>query len=369
MNITTLLTLALIPFSATLCTAQQPESTPPAISAPSAPSTGVQSLGDDECLAIVHYLQSTQRHIILAMADSYARDEQTDESIAALLAFLPPPESLPQDFQQYLHEFHDMAKAVANRLSAIGEQMLELRYREGADATRQRRALYHEVREMEKTFKSDLEALRARHPRAAMLGENSFFHPAISACMSYHCPDARFKSFMKEHPELRRAPKSEAMAAWMRHCADQLRPDELTPETARHTLRRMEALALLGYPEDEHRTSQESGTAGEDTENLILPSARAQGYTWKLETPLGESPLVELEWHYTPTAELKKLQQLGLIPSYRDLPNAGETCIIALHFKKAGKTNLRFVCTHPDIPEPLMTRTVELDIEAPEDEE
>ncbi len=216
---------------------------------------------------------------------------------------------------------------------------------------------------------SEGKAMQAAWPRAAMLRERWFNAPMekVDDALSYYEPTAEVIRFMNEHPELMHAREEVAKAAWLRHNAAELKPQELTPETARRALVRMEARSRLGGFNDYREF--ESGTAGEDTHTLLLPTA--PGCEWKQETPLTDAPVVEIEWYTIALTNLQKLQRLGLLSQHNWMPTSEDVRLATIHMKNPGKIKLLFTCTLEGESEPMLSKHVEIHVAAPhkEDEE
>ncbi len=367
MKTSALVTLALLPFTFSVATAEHAGTPAPAAAAAPAPA-GVASLTDAECLALMQHILTVQRDVMLAVAEKRTDADDSLETHKLAVSALPlPPEQLPEDFRQYLTQLRALIHDAVGQMEAYEKAERELSFLDSKLQPARRKELQESSLAMEKEFEARFKAMQAAWPRAAMLRERWFNAPMEKAddSLSYYESTAEVKRFMSEHPELIHAREEVAKAAWLRHNAAALKPQELTPESARRSLTRMEARSRLGSFSDYR--DFESGTAGEDTHTLLLPMA--PGCEWKQETALGTPPVVDIEWHTMPLAELQKLRRLGLLSRYNWMPKSEVVRVAAIHMKNPGKIKLLFTCTFTGENEPMLSKPVEIHVGAPYDED
>ncbi len=361
MKACTLIVLAALATLSTAGAATEQAGTTEILSAARAQAGGVASLTDGECIAIVNFTRRAKTGALLAVLDSIEQEEELEETDFARLAAAQPMDGMPADLCDYVKEVAVLLAATQDKLRPLEEQLEELRRSEEEDIQEKMKPLLRQYRDIRKQHEKDEDALKQRYPRAAFLRKHLSSYAAQEALADLHRERGKAKDFLATHPRLKPGKRATAMA-YLRYLAEEEQP-EPTGESARDTVTKLDLLDRLNFTDYGMAWS----LPPETTRPIIFPDDRSSGYSWQLATPLPEDTPVQLEWLTLPSAEMKNLQDLGVLPAARDYPTSPDTTIAAIRTVKAGKMTLHFVYRKPGEAEPLLQMKFTLEVEADED--
>ncbi len=335
---------------------------------PAAPryEPGIASLSDEECLSIYRYLQQAYCKAMESAAQSVEKKENVQLNSVAAFALSMKIDKLPQDFHDYLIEFHNLTIRHRAKVRTLERKEYDLRHGKGI-TPEQRKALSKEYRELEKQEEEMEKSLKEKYPRAIILANASVQDAIRQVFRSYNSADSVLKSFYAENPDMKDASRTLSLSAYFRHLGAARAGQEQTVTAARRALERLDALRIMQAKAsfDPQRTLY--GEARENVQALLFPSAPSTGFSWHLESPLPADSPVEVEWKQIPSARLLKLEEMGVL--HGDIPRSEELSVAIIRLKKAGRVQLRFFCTRPGDEEPLLKGSAEIHIRANGDDE
>ncbi len=325
---------------------------------------GVAALTDAECIAIASYLHRSRNVTLHIAADSIEQEKHIGETDFARIVAAELTDDVPADMRDFVHASSALICSTEEKLAPLNSQLREIQRAEADDAEEQARPLMRQCQNIWAQHRYDARALELKHPRAAFLSEHMGSCAVQEVLADLNLERSKARAFLKAHPELQKG-KRATVIAYLRHVAGEKRP-ELTAEAARESVTKLDLISRLGYSENGAYSSWRSPE--EETWTRIFPDDRKSGYSWQLATPLPEDSPVQLEWLTVPSAELRELRNYGVLNLMSDISDAPETTIATIRAVKEGKITLHFVFTKPGEEDPLLSRKIEFDVRAKEED-